>query len=506
MSDEFRAEVGSIPPSFLPICNQRLFEFQVKAIKEAFQTDEKVLLSLPLSFKVDEKDRVLLNKLGIETVFLPDNLSIGESIYEAIQLCDGKSGVKILYGDTFFNNIPVKENIVSIGTSYENYDWKAEFRVNKPSTVWSGYFSFSSKKVLENSLKSTNFDYILAIDSLMSYKKLKLSFIDGWFDLGHLNLYFRARSRFTSERSFNSLKIDKNIVTKKSAKREKVLGEARWFQDIPCGLKRLTPSFFSMNSEREASYSIEYLYHMPLNELAVHGRLPESSWVQIIKSCKEYFSEVQSYKFKPTKEQKVERESLIKHKTFERVELYKKHSPIKFDTPVLFNGVELDCLNLVIDELIRSSMKTPALFSVFHGDFCFSNIIFDNRAKTIKLIDPRALTSSGKFSIYGDVSYDLAKFYHSVIGFYDFIISGSYSLLIRDQSIQFEIFVSEEFLKVKESVKNITLLDGYTVEMMMPQVILLFFSMLPLHSDNPERQSALLANALRLYCDFRSLK
>jgi hypothetical protein len=36
-----------------------------------------------------------------------------------------------------------------------------------------------------------------------------------------------------------------------------------------------------------------------------------------------------------------------------------------------------------------------------------------------------------------------------------------------------------------------------------PLVVLLFLSMLPLHSDNPARQAAFFANALRLYIDWK---
>lgn len=44
-------------------------------------------------------------------------------------------------------------------------------------------------------------------------------------------------------------------------------------------------------------------------------------------------------------------------------------------------------------------------------------------------------------------------------------------------------------------------LDGLTPTDVMPLTVLLFLSMLPLHADNPQRQLALLANALRLYAD-----
>jgi hypothetical protein len=506
VTDEFRAEVGAIPPAFLPLCNRRLFEFQVESIRRVAKSNEDIFLSLPLSFQLDFKDEGLLKALDVTVIFLPDKLTLGLAIYKAIESSKDKESVKILYGDTFFKNIPMEDNCISIGNSYENHEWKVESKSDRGLTVWSGYFAFSDKKIILDALDQSNFDYIDSIESLISSKDLKLVYIDEWFDLGHINSYFQVRSKFTSERSFNSIEINKNIVKKQGLKRRKILAEAKWFQTVPAGIKRLTPNFICLEDENNASYSIEYMYYMPLNELAVHGQLPKNSWIQIINSCKEYFIEARGHQFDPNVKQLIERENLIKYKTLSRVSDYKNHSPIRFDLPVKYNGIEIESPDSIIAELVEYSIKTPFLFSVLHGDFCFSNIIFDSRAKVIKVIDPRGLASSDEFSIYGDITYDLAKFYHSVVGFYDFIISDCFSLIIKDQNIEFDIFVPRDFFKLGEYVERICLLDGYTKQMIMPQVILLFFSMLPLHADNHKRQSALLANALRLYVNFQRLK
>jgi len=507
VDDEFRAEVGNIPPAFLPLCNRRLFEFQVESIRRATEPDEEVFLSLPLSFRMDYKDEKLLKALNVTVIFLSDTLTLGHSIYKAIELCKGKNSIKVLYGDTYFKNIPMGSDFVSIGSTYENYEWKVESKTDKGLTVWSGYFSFSDKKILSDALNQSNFNYISAIKKLVENKKIKLNYVDDWFDLGHINSYFQVRSKFTSERSFNSIEINKNIVRKQGLKRKKILAEAKWFQTVPAGIKRLTPNFICIeDNTAAASYSIEYMYYMPLNELAVHGQLPKNSWMQIINSCKEYFLEAKNYQYKPNVKQLAERRKLIEYKTISRVSDYRKYSLIRFDLPVIYNGIKLKTPDAIIKELIETSLKTPPFFSVMHGDLCFSNIIFDSRAKAIKLIDPRGITCTGEFSIYGDITYDLAKFYHSIVGFYDFIISGCFSLNIENQNVDFDIFVPKDFLRLEGYTERICLLDGYTKEMIMPQVILLFFSMLHLHSDKPKRQSALLANALRLYVDFQGMK
>jgi len=134
---------------------------------------------------------------------------------------------------------------------------------------------------------------------------------------------------------------------------------------------------------------------------------------------------------------------------------------------------------------------------------CFSNILYDFRSKLIKVIDPRGLVDGQKKSIYGDPRYDIAKLYHSVLGHYDFIISGYYELKqFSDYELEFSTPNSSElkamehqfFLILSQSLKS----NPSNLEIM-AITILLFLSMLPLHSDRPDRQTAFLANALRLF-------
>ena len=59
--------------------------------------------------------------------------------------------------------------------------------------------------------------------------------------------------------------------------------------------------------------------------------------------------------------------------------------------------------------------------------------------------------------------------------------------------------IDDRTLKIQERFSEFGFIQDLTIQQTMPLVILLFISMLPLHSDRPERQKAMLANALRLY-------
>lgn len=133
-----------------------------------------------------------------------------------------------------------------------------------------------------------------------------------------------------------------------------------------------------------------------------------------------------------------------------------------------------------------------------HGDFCFSNIMYDFRSSRIKVFDPRGFDFNENITPYGDANYDFAKLIHSIFGLYDFIIAGFFECDITKDQIEFLIdknenlsSIQKEFLQIFDIDENIKALN-----------IHLFLSMLPLHNDSKIKQIALLANAYRLYDEF----
>ena len=142
-----------------------------------------------------------------------------------------------------------------------------------------------------------------------------------------------------------------------------------------------------------------------------------------------------------------------------------------------------------------------------HGDFCFSNILFNFRVRRIKVIDPRGYVEPGKPSLFGDFRYDLAKFVHSIIGRYDNIVAGRYVLQARghDFDIRFEPTPQQAWL---EGELNHLTIEGVPADGMVVRAIMtgLFLSMLPLHADRPDRQRAFIANALRLYAGLQKAR
>src|SRR5699024_6250012 len=95
------------------------------------------------------------------------------------------------------------------------------------------------------------------------------------------------------------------------------------------------------------------------------------------------------------------------------------------------NGYVLPSVLDIAQKCIKAVRNQPVIPGVFHGDFCFSNILYDSRGDRIKVLDPRGVSGSNE-SIYGDLRYDIAKLSHSVIGMYDHIIAERIDFIVHD--------------------------------------------------------------------------
>ena len=95
----------------------------------------------------------------------------------------------------------------------------------------------------------------------------------------------------------------------------------------------------------------------------------------------------------------------------------------------------------------------------------------------------------------------------SGLGMYDYIIGGSFTYLETDPyQVSISFPQSSTIDEIQEYFRLMSF-AGYTLKQLSvyPIMIHLFLSMLPLHSDKPERQKAMLANALRLYVEYKTM-
>lgn len=492
------SEFGKIPPCMLPVQNKRLYEHQCALVHQK----EPIIMSLPYNYKLSLYDKKRLIELNIQIISTPENLTLGQSIvYTLNTIAQYDAPLYILHGDTLFSELIFQEDICAIAQAEDNYNW--DVANMSEQKVYSGFFSFSNQSLLIKKITECKYNFIEGVRAYNQEVPLKLIELSNWMDFGLINSYYRSISKLTTQRAFNSLSVTRYSVRKYSLDTKKINAEANWLSSLSPSMKHYVPGVWDEGTKgKESYYEIEYFYLSSLASLYVFGENPIQTWKEIISSCITYLNEEFKIKPKNTDDVALKNDFLYATKSLNRLEEYSKKTNISLNKTWILNGISTPSLYDIIKETDAMITKHENKFvSLMHGDFCFSNILYDFKSKSIKLIDPRGIDALGNICIYGDIRYDVAKLAHSIIGMYDFIIAGMYNYSqIDDYSIEFHIEynnnireIQNYFTKQNFAGYNIAELSTY------PILIQLFIAMLPLHSDNPKRQKAMLANALRLY-------
>jgi hypothetical protein len=510
VNSEFQTEFGRLPPSFLPVGNRRLFEHQIDSLREHFP-DEALALSLPDSYHLAEKDARYLMRHGVHTIRSDEGLDLASAVAIALDHLSPLTGVlRILHGDTLVTDLPHTLDVIGIVRTTEDYAWEVEQADNAAESVWCGYFSFADPALLLGLLQSQEQGFTASVRRYSERRALARVEVAGWFDFGHVNTYFHSRARLTTERAFNSLRISDGCVHKTGTPHHKIQAEARWFHSLPASLRVFTPQLIDFDNAN-ANYTLEYLPIPPLNEVFVHGRNPTFYWDNIFLRCAEFMQRCHAQPLDDAARADAVRdfEALAGAKTWDRLEAFRNNSQgIDLDKSNEINGVALPVLAEIVKDCLRLLDVTRPLPGLIHGDFCLSNILFDSRSGRIKVIDPRGLDSMHRLTSYGDLRYDIAKLAHSVVGLYDHIVAGAFELEVNltpeANRFRLNIHTDRRTLDVQNVFLDLELLPRVTARALMPMVVLLFISMLPLHADRPQRQTAFLANALRLYSNLDS--
>lgn len=493
LSDEFTLEFGQIVPSFLPLGNKRLYEYQAKLFKDC-----RIFLSLPKDFKINTFDLKKFKNLGIKPLFVPNDLNLGESIVYCINLlCEDE--LYIIHGDCFFKDLELIPNSLVLARVKENYNWAymdKDFKIKNSeeldeNLILAGAFHIQNTRVLARTIVRNGYSFFKGLKSYSKILPFTILKNDSWLDFGLLTNYFHSKKVIQTQRSFNTLTHNKwggGMVQKTSSWLKKIEAEISWFESLPKELCIFIPQFL----RGQGCYFTEYIYNNTLAELFVFGKLPNYVWVRIFYSLKDFLDKLHSFK----------NENLVlnfdyKAKILQRLEEFSKQNNIDLNQKWQLGDKTLPSILELVKKLDKY-IKSPKCYTLIHGDFCFSNIMYDFRANSIKTFDPRGMDFDEKISNFGDANYDLAKLVHSVFGYYDFIIAGFYNLKIKANTIQFSFFHHNELKNIQKSFLEIFKPDKEIFALN----IHLFLSMLPLHKDCKERQMAFLANALRLFDEF----
>jgi len=303
-------------------------------------------------------------------------------------------------------------------------------------------------------------------------------------------LYKNFRSRAT-----NSVKIDNNVIVKESANVLKIQNEFNFLTSIQRELDFYIPVFDLQVFDEKASYKMPLIAPGDISSYFLNNRTAYFIDNKFDSFCINYFKNTMSLYYNKTVAQVHEHRSEFDfQQTLHSRMLERSKEFISYvqSSPAADQDLQrhiIDLLNTLTDKF-GSFFKSGQFDFIsssplgkFHGDFCLSNILFDENSGSYFLVDPRGDETS-------PICLDLAKLSHSLNGNYDAILAGRYHIALTKNglklNIEDNIFFAELFDHILEK------LDVHTKNQIRLLESFLFLTMIIFHKDDLERCLAFL--------------
>jgi len=293
-----------------------------------------------------------------------------------------------------------------------------------------------------------------------------------WLDTGNLDDLEKAKKHFgdkplslyktTGEITYRMndkfIKLNPSKdINKNKTERAKVLNDL-----APSGFIS-TGNFISYNWEPGDtlySYDSEYIYYKFLDKLKSN----------IIKS-KKYSGDKELF------------DKFYGLKTKERVAAFlDRFGSDYFNQKYNINGKEYESMESILTQYDAKVFYDNTMYTAFHGDLQFDNILWDNRSNKFTYIDWRE--SFGGSTEGGDIYYDLAKLYGGTI--------IPYNLMKEEDAIKFyegstmvtyDYRISEDLHEFRGKYKEWLIGNGFDLNKVKLITAVIFLNMSPLHDE-----------------------
>lgn len=255
-------------------------------------------------------------------------------------------------------------------------------------------------------------------------------------------------------RDFNTL--EKNSIETITKSSSDLSGEIYYYSNIPKQIKDMFPAFIESDIENKW-YTMEKVQGNTLTSFYLSELLSEEMLIHIINSLKRIHSVNINVSLEPDT---INIYGNYCNKLEQRFNSY--------DYSLFKNSTEI--YKKIYSKLAEYEKNNKGIKSVIHGDSVMTNILINKFGK-IKFIDMRGKIED-KLSICGDVMYDWAKLYQSLIG-YDSI------LLNKTIDVQYK----NKLIKIFEN----KFLENYSQEYMEYLKYItasLLFTLIPLHAND----------------------
>lgn len=511
--------------ALLPLRGKPVIWWQLNNLKK-YGLDKFIIAVCSNNIKlIDYIKNILMENFDIELVLVSSKKNILSSLKYSLQKADMNLPTRVILGDTLIpdsiddrtdiiftsNDITTSDNWCLTEKDKDDYvikfyDKQKNLSLsNKEALV--GYYAFSDTKYILNCCVKSRLmlkkEISTALNAYQERYKLKAVLINDWYDLGHTSGLIKAKNILFNARCFNSISVDTElgVLTKTSSKIQKLEDEALWYKNIPDELKICAPRLISFEKDSNFAKLTQELYgYQSLQELYLSGAVNIEDWHYIIEKLFSLHKNLENYKsdvdinalkwlyLEKTKErlQDLRNQNIYWSKKLDNDFEYINGKKYK-GVALLISGIESFC----------NKLSQNGIFTVIHGDYCFSNILFDSNNYVFKLIDPRGRLN-GDPTIFGDPRYDIAKLRHSIVGLYDFIVQDMFKLEESEKGFNYKILTSADYEVLEEIFDKLAQKNGFDSREIKFIEGLLFLSMIPLHKDNFLRQKMFYIKALEL--------
>lgn len=521
-SSEISAEFGRLPPAFLPVGGRRLYHSQIEL---ANQLGRRLVITVPDDFEIERWDEDSLHVAGAHVIRSPLSLSLVQALQFVLEILRPQHDIVILHGDTLVDGVNLDQlDCIYTHATREYYPW-ADVCTDttgsylKPCygdgmsrrTVACGLFAFADGSLLRSAARGKT-DFIDCINAYGKIRPLRFEPVEEWYDFGHLPLLFQSKQKLLQGRSFNRIDAGHNSIRKSSLQMSKIEAEAQWYEKIPKSMRVYVPQYLGSGDDGErAYYSLEYLHLPTLAELYVYGRLPVYVWRKILSSCGVFLENCRAIR---PQSGDIERQpnfpshfydEMLVDKPRQRLQKFLASKGWGENQSFHLNGFPTPEIGAVLTDFISAIEPTTSEhICLWHGDYFFGNMFFDFRSGRVRVVDPRGKTES-MATIFGDYRYDFAKLAHSAYGRYDLLLSGYADFKAQDElSFDLDFSTTPQCDVIEAEFSSLTVAGRPVLNAEIRSMVgLLFLSMLPLHSESPERQLMFFANALRIHHDLK---
>ena len=316
----------------------------------------------------------------------------------------------------------------------------------------------------------SNGEIVSAFKNSSKYINFKIKHLK-WLDTGNLDDLNRTKEHFddeplslsktTGEIAYKTDKFvkfhpDKNIIKNKS-ERAKALNQL-----LPSNFKN-TNNFISYDWEPGNTlyqYDSSFMYSSFLDKLKLN-----------IEESEKYEGDKELF------------DNFYKVKTDKRVEEFINRFGLKYITQNYnINNKSYNNLQSIINKIDVNQFYNNLLYTSFHGDLQFDNIIYHPSYKKFTYIDWRE--SFGGSTKGGDIYYDLAKLYGgSIIPYNIMKDEDSISLVEGSTVISYSYPISDNLNEFRKYYEKWIVANGFDLNKVKLITGIIFLNMSPLHDE-----------------------